>query len=307
VTRFQVILSGAAAAIAIASLAAPVGANAQEAPATPPVAAPPAAAAPPPDKSGFTLFNPTPTADLRAFCTDRPTKSTGPCTIDAGHFQIESDIVNVTIDHFAGVTTDTWLVTNPTLKLGLTNTLDAEVNIAPYQIIDTRGHGVSGRLSGVGDLYTRLKWNLLGDDGGDVAFALVPYVKIPTASRGLGNGQVEGGLIGAINLNLPKGWSLTIDPEIDDLADAAGDGRHANISGLLSFSHAVSKTLTGSVEIWSDVNFDPAGRVTQYSADLGLAWIPPGDPNLQLDGGVNVGLNRETPGAQLYVGISHRF
>ncbi|HXQ46414.1 MAG TPA: hypothetical protein VN806_07345, partial [Caulobacteraceae bacterium] len=41
-------------------------------------------AAPPPDKSGFTLFSPTPDADLRAFCADRPTKSTGPCTVDAG-------------------------------------------------------------------------------------------------------------------------------------------------------------------------------------------------------------------------------
>src|SRR5579863_4083465 len=90
-------------------------------------------APPPPDKSGFNLFNPPPVADLRGFCTDRPTKSTGPCTIDAGHWQVESDVYNYTRQSTGGVTTTTELFTNPTLKLGLTNTLDFEVNIAPYE------------------------------------------------------------------------------------------------------------------------------------------------------------------------------
>jgi hypothetical protein len=31
------------------------------------------------------------------------------------------------------------------------------------------------------------------------------------------------------------------------------------------------------------------------------------DANLQLDGGANFGLNRATPQAQLYVGVSRRF
>ena len=39
-----------------------------------------------PDKSGYTLFNPTPDDQLRAFCTDRPPTATLPCTVDAGHF-----------------------------------------------------------------------------------------------------------------------------------------------------------------------------------------------------------------------------
>ena len=262
-----------------------------------------------PDKSAFTLFNPTPTADLRALCTDRPTKSTGPCTVDAGKIQIESDVFNITIDSAGGATTDTWLATNPTLKLGITNTLDVEFNIAPYEIVTVRDHatGASVRAEGVGDLFLRAKWNLMGDDGGNLAFAIVPYVKIPTASRQIGNGAVEGGVIAATNINLPKGWSLTIDPEYDDLRNAADEGYHTNLSGLLSFSHALSKEVTASVEGWTDVNFDPLGEVTQASFDLGLAWIPAKAPTFQLDGGVNLGLNRATPGVQTYVGVSKRF
>ena len=43
------------------------------------------------DKSQYTLFNPTPTDQMRDFNTDRPTKSNVPYTVDAGHFQYEGD------------------------------------------------------------------------------------------------------------------------------------------------------------------------------------------------------------------------
>jgi hypothetical protein len=294
------------AAIGLA-LAAPAFAHAQDAaPQTPP---PPAQAAPAPDKSGFTLFDPTPDADLRSFCTDRPTKSTLACTVDAGHFQIESDIFNATFQHLGGVTTDTYLFTNPTLKLGLTNTTDAELTIAPIETVVTHDHvtGSDSTLTGVGDLFAKLKWNLIGDDGGDVAVTLAPYVKAPTARHGIGNGAVEEGVLLPITLTLPAGWALTIDPEADALKNANDNGRHLNYSGLLNFSHAITKTISGAVEIWGDVNDDPAGTVRQRSLDFALTWIPAKTPNLQFDVGTNFGLNSATPGAQAYFGVSRRF
>jgi len=210
---------------------------------------------PPPDKSHFTLFNPTPDADLRSLCTDRPTKSTGTCTVDAGHWQLESDIYNVTWQSAGGVTTRTELFTNPNLKLGLTNTLDVEVNWNPWQQVTTRDratNATTAAASGIGDVFFRAKWNLLGGDGGDVALALVPWVKAPTAPSNVGNGKVEAGLVPAIQLNLPKNWQLVIDPEVDMLANASGHGYHVNTSGLLSFSYPLIKELTGSFEIWGD-------------------------------------------------------
>ena len=280
------------------SCAAPALALADDAPAS--------AAA---DKSGFTLFNPTPPGDERSFCTDRPTKSTGPCTVDAGHFQYESDAFNATFDRSGGLDTNTYLFTNPTLKLGVTNTVDVELNLVPFERIDTRDRATGERMhaSGVGDLFARVKVNLIGDDGGDFALAISPFIKAPTAAAGVGNGAVEEGVVIPISINLPLSWSLTIDPEVDGLKDAVGDGRHVNLSGLLSFSRPVSKSLTVSLEVWSDVNFDPLGTVKQYSFDLGAAWIAPSHPNFQLDGGVNLGLNSVTPAAQAYVGVSQRF
>ncbi|HVM99178.1 MAG TPA: transporter [Caulobacteraceae bacterium] len=267
----------------------------------------PASAAP--DKSGFTLFNPTPDADLRGLCTDRPTKSTSPCTVDAGHWQLESDVYNVTSQTDAGVTTVTQLFTSPTLKLGVTNTIDVEANIVPYERITVHDStsGVTTSAAGAGDLFLRAKFNLLGDDGGNVGFAIEPYVKIPTAGRVLGNGAVEEGVLTPIQLSLPANWQLVIDPEFDALANAVGAGRHFNTSSLLSFSYPATKEITVSLEVWGDANFDPTGTVKQASFDLGAAWIPAKSPTFQLDGGVNLGLNHATPGLQAYVGVSRRF
>ena len=247
-------------------------------------------------------------AKLRDLCTDRPTKSTGPCTVDPGHFQVESDIFNIVVDHTGGVDTNTYLFTNPTLKYGVTRTLDLEVSLAPVVEVTTsdRTTGARSDTTGVGDLYLRAKLNLTGDDGGTIGFALVSYVKAPTARSGIGDGAVEGGVLAPISVSLPAKFSLSLSPEIDLLKDQSGDGRHANLVNLIGLSHPAGPFVLAA-EVWSDANFDPAGTVTQYSADLGVSWIPARRPNLQFDGGVNLGLNRVTPGVQAYVGVSHRF
>jgi hypothetical protein len=57
--------------------------------------------------------------------------------------------------------------------------------------------------------------------------------------------------------------------------------------------------------LWSDYNDDPVLKTTQLSFDTAVAWMV--FPNVQLDAGVNFGLNRATPAIQLYTGISQRF
>ena len=46
----------------------------------------------PPDKAKYHLLNPTPREQMREMSTDRPDKTESPYTVDAGHFQIESDL-----------------------------------------------------------------------------------------------------------------------------------------------------------------------------------------------------------------------
>jgi hypothetical protein len=103
-----------------------------------------------PDKSGYTLFNPTPDADLRSFDTDRPLKANVPYTVDAGHLQYETDIAVFGYGDTEGVKTQDWTVLDPTLKLGLTNTIDAELQITPYESVVTKGAATT-TTTGFGD------------------------------------------------------------------------------------------------------------------------------------------------------------
>jgi len=245
---------------------------------------------------------------LRPLCPDRPSKGTAVCTVDAGHWQIESDILNETHDVSGAVTTDAWLYTNPTLKLGLTDSFDIEANIAPYVRVRTHGPaaGAVSTVSGAGDLYLRAKLNLAGNAGGAFGLALEPYVKAPTARLGVGNGEWEGGLLIPAAFALPGGWSLGLAPEADVLANASGSGQHLALSLPVGLGHAVGPFL-GTVELWAQEDFDPAGSTRQYSLDFAAAWVPPRTPDVQFDAGVNFGLNRAAPDAQVYFGVARRF
>lgn len=127
-----------------------------------------------PDKSEYTLFNPTPDADLRSFNTDRPPKANSPYTVDAGRFQYETDLAVYGYGNTAGVRADDWTVFDPTLKMGLTNTIDVELQVTPYESAATRSAAGTTTVSGVGDTFARLKVNVLGDDRGAVAVATTP-------------------------------------------------------------------------------------------------------------------------------------
>ena len=259
-----------------------------------------------PDKNQYWLFNPVPPDQMRAFDTDRPTKANVPYTVDAGHFQYETDLVNFTHQVAGSVHTDTLLVPNPTSKVGVTNNADVEIN-TPVAGVHTFGAAAAtaNTLWGIGDTYLRSKINLWGNDGGDTAAALIPYVKAPTAPVGIGNGAVEGGLIGPLAVNLPNSFTLLLVPEVDVLKDNTDDGRHGSYVFDVNLSHELVKNLTAYIELWADYNADPAQAATLASADVAFSWIIL--PNVQVDVGANFGLTSATTAIQVYAGLSQRF
>ena len=133
---------------------------------------------------------------------------------------------------------------------------------------------------------------------------LDPFLKLPTASGGLGNGAVEGGLVMPMSYDLGSNWSLAMTPEADIQRNIMGGGYHANLVDVMGLGKSFGPFTLGA-EVWSSQNLDPAGAISQYSFDLDAAWLAGNDT--QLDGGVNIGLNRATPDLEFYVGISRRF
>lgn len=236
-------------------------------------------------------------------CTDRPTKANATCTVPQGSWQLETDIGYTTQDHQDGVATETSYYLNPYLKYGLNDHQDIEVNWAPTIRVRTKEGGHTHIINGAGDIYLRFKSRLFSTDA--ISMSLIPFIKAPTAADGLGNDRWEGGLIVPISATLPQGFSLALGPEIDALADLDGHGHHVAITNLINVSHALSNRLTFALELWAQDNHDPAGTIRQRSADVALIFLI--NPELQLDAGVNFGLNHSTPDSQMYLGLSHRF
>lgn len=243
-------------------------------------------------------------SDLGPICTDRPTKSNAACTVPEGMVQIEADLFSWTRIATGPARADVLVYTNPAIKYGLGPNSDIQLNIAPLVEVRSRAGGRTVSQSGIGDLTIRFKQRLTGADNA-VQVALLPFVKAPTAERGIGNGEWEGGLI--VPVQIPVGAAtLTLVPQLNLLADAlAPDNRHAEFQGVANIAYPVAARTTLAVEVWTSQNWDPAGTVRQYSADTALSYLL--TDALQLDVGGNFGLNAATPDLQIYAGVSARF
>jgi hypothetical protein len=231
-------------------------------------------------------------ADDDDICTDRPSKSTSPCVVPEGHFQIESDTYNRGNDGIG-------LFTNPTLKFGLGHDLDIEASMIPYE--------VSNHKYGPGDLYIRLKYEFWNDKN-FIQAALEPFIKVPMPSQ-LSNGFVEGGLGVPIQVNnLPLGFTINDVPEIDEFHNPTGNGYYSSFQNVTTLNHPIfTDRVVGAVELWQQFPLTHTSGVyipTQRSVDGSLLWLV--TPSFQLDCGVNFGINRATP-SQVYVGFSKFF
>ena len=266
----------------------------------------------PVDKTGYHLFNPTPMEHLRELSTDRPDKTESAYTVDAGRFQVETDLLAYTYakDNTPGNNTKTtsWAITPINFKMGLTHNTDIQFVHENYtkEKVDDRNAGTVERTSGRGDLTIRLKHNLWGNDGGDTALALMPFVKLPTAKSGIGNTGVEGGLIVPLAISLPHEWGMGLMTQYTYARNApATDSKyHHEFINSVTVSHDIVGKLGGYAEIWTQVSTERGARF-QATADLGLTYAI--SDNIQLDGGVNIGLTRASDDINPFLGLSFRF
>jgi hypothetical protein len=264
----------------------------------------------PTDKRQFNLLRATPRELMREMSTDRPDKTESPYTVDAGHFQIEMDIVTFSYDRYntdhRNTRVESLSIAAMNLKVGLLNNVDLQVVLEPYT--SAREHDRDARVvskqRGFGDLTIRSKVNLWGNDGGTTAFALMPFVKLPTNQDNLGNNSVEGGIIAPLGVELPFGWGMGVMTELDIVRDDAGGGHHAEFVNTITFGHDIIGDLGGYVEFFSLVNAE-SGSDWVGTLDLGLTYALTED--IQLDGGINIGVTRSADDLNPFIGLSWRF
>jgi len=245
------------------------------------------------DKSGYTLFNPTPRELWRELAPDRPDATESPLTVDAGAWVVEASYLDWRRNN--GDETTTVMSTN--VKVGLTNSADLQFVFDSYAWED---FAAGGGAEGFGDVQLRLKQNLWGNDGGETAFAIFPFVKIPTGTA-LSNGEVEGGLILPFGMDLADGIGLGLMAEIDIVYDEVLD-RHD-----VEFLH--------SAVLGFDLR-EKLGLFTEYIGVTGprpyQSYFAGGftlslSEDFVLDCGAQVGLNDHSEDLGIFGGFTKRF
>lgn len=258
------------------------------------------------DKSGFTLFRPTPDALLRELATDRPDKTENPYTVDAGHFQLELDLVSYTRDRTTDETVRAVSVAPFNLKVGLTNSSDLQFIAETYtrQRTTDRVAMRSRTMSGFGDVAVRWKINFWGNDGGKTGFGMISFAKFPTNQDGLGNNAVEGGVIFPLEIKLAEDWDLGMMTEVDWRQNSGSSAYHAESINTITVSHRLVGTLEAYVEFFSSVSGE---RNSEWIGTFDFGATYKFTPNLQLDAGVNLGLTRSADDVNPFVGLTVRY
>jgi len=249
--------------------------------------------------------SPVAAADEQPICADRPSKSTGPCTVPVGKWQIETGLVDWSRDSSDGMHADTTVWGSSGIKYGVSGKADLELWVTPLETLSIHDGAAHEHHSSFGDVLLRAKYRLSADDA-RVSVALDPFVKLPTANHEIGNGKVEAGLLVPVQAPIGIGpLTLSLDPELDLLADEGGHGRHLASQQVANLGVQVNEKLSFSAELWAMWNWDTAHTAKEASADGSIAYLV--SKNVQLDAGANVGLSKQTPDVELYTGVSARF
>lgn len=246
-------------------------------------------------------------AQQRDLCPERPGLDTPACIVDRGHVLVETGIVDWTLDRQPDDRSDTILVGDTLVRVGVTDRVEVRVGWTPYghQRTRDRASGAIDRFDQSGDVALGMKASLLSPDGRGLAMAALPFVTLPVGGSRIGDGAVGAGFLLPVTYVLSEAVQLDTTPEIDARPNGERSGRHLQYSTAGGATFALSDTMSLAAEGQVIRDDDPDGRTTQALAALSLAWQPKDDWQLDVSG--IAGLNRDAPDLELAAGISRRF
>lgn len=252
-----------------------------------------------PATAQYSLFKPTPRDKMRDMSTDRPDKTESPYTVDAGRVQIEMDGVSYSRDRLdAGTVVHGWALAPVNFKVGVTSRFDLQFvsELVTGSRVTTQAGSVTE--NGVGELTLRAKYNVWGNDGGKTAFGIMPFV---SSSPFSGGRRVQGGVIIPLGVELAPTWGFGTMVEFDFVAEDGRPGRSVNVVYSATVGHDFSDRFGMYGEIFSESSKGPWVGSTDFGATFAIT------PNVQLDGGANIGISRAADGFNPFLGLSIRF
>ncbi len=248
-------------------------------------------------KSGYNLFHPTPKNLMRNFETDRPDATEAPISLDAGHFQFETDLFKIERTHIGGIKKTNTFYNAANVKLGITNSLDLQIVAETFTSTAIKQSGSIVKESGFGALTIRAKQNLWGNDGGKSAFGILPFINIPVHS----SDKISGGIVFPFAISFSNGWDLGAQLETDFVNNQTGKDHHVDFLVSATTSHSLTKNLDFFIEGAALRNKEI--KTFEYFVDGGLVYSLAN--NLNIDTGVYYGI-KTISSKTFFIGLSFR-
>ncbi|MFZ5494773.1 MAG: transporter [Verrucomicrobiota bacterium] len=189
-----------------------------------------------------------------------------PATVEPGRFLLEMDALSLTLDKDAGDKYTAFGAASTFLTTGLAHNWDIQVGAELFISQKYEAGGFSERNSGVGDVYVRTKYRFYENPETGTAVAILPYVKFPTNSGGVGNDATEGGVIVPWTTQLAGGFEVYAMAELDFLRNDADDGYDT----YWYFSGTLRRDLTSAIGVYGELAL---GKSSGDSTTEGLMGV----------------------------------
>ncbi len=250
----------------------------------------------------YSIFHPVPASLMRDMETDRPDVTESAYTVDAGHFQYETDLVRLIKEKSDSREVSTVLVNHGNIKLGITGSTAIQIGFETYGLQQEKdlSSGVRQRTEGFGDINFRIKQNLIGNDHGNFVLAVLPYIKFPTSGYDE-ESRFEGGLIVPMLYKLPGQWKLGFQVEVDRLKDLDEPAMHTELLQTLTISHSIIKSIDAIAETYYTYDF----KAHQLSNYINAALEIDVAKDFKVDAGFNYGIQHQAQ-KHYFVGASYR-
>jgi Putative MetA-pathway of phenol degradation len=217
-----------------------------------------------------------------------------PSTVPIGTWQVEADVAAVSWDSRtleSGVAHRHWTFGSTLLTTGVGQKADVQIGYVTF-VDDVYSSALERtRYRGRGDIYIRSKWNFWGTEAETSALAVLPYIKIPTNTGGVGNDRVEGGLVVPFGMPLGTDTSLNAMVSADYLDDGNG-GTDVLWSASWVVTRSVSTRWATYAEAGATVDLSNSG---DWAGTVGVGLTFAATEKFSLDLAGYAGITRSAP------------
>lgn len=234
----------------------------------------------------------------RGFVADRPGATDSPVTTLPGTARVESGLYSYSRDSEGGLDTTTQVIGNLVFALGLSENSELQLGFDSHVRTKVEGGAAPRTESEFGNLNLRYKYNIIGNDGGDVAFGIIP--RLTYTSESLGN-DLLGGIGLPVAFSLPQKFLIAVMPQWNLEEKSNGGHYSSQYLGVL-----LGRSWTDNLDVYIDYSSTSNEEATfQAAAGLGLAHRI--QSNLQWDISGSFGVSEAASDLTLAVGVVYQW